>query len=108
MVLIDQGTVKPEIFADGPLVEVLAVRLSRQCRIAKPIGQFRLRANMVRNARVGGLIEGVKLHLPLLQRLAVPGCAMLTPVIISAVSDTRHMVTVARAGDVSRLRCVLR
>jgi len=33
---------------------------------------------------------------------------MLTPVIISAVSDTRHMVTVARAGDVSRLRCVLR
>src|SRR2546421_11677568 len=64
VMLVDQGTIKPEIFADGPLVEVLAVRLSRQFRVAKPIGQLRLRTNVVRDARVGGLIEGVKLHLP--------------------------------------------
>src|SRR2546430_6936153 len=51
--LVDQGPIKPEIFADGPLVEVLAVRLSRQFRVAKPIGQLRLRTNVVRNARVG-------------------------------------------------------
>ena len=64
VVLVDQGPVKPEIFAESPLVEVLAVRLRRQCRVTKPIGQLRLRTNVVRNARVGGLIEGVKLHLP--------------------------------------------
>jgi hypothetical protein len=29
VVLVNQGTVKSELFADGPLVEVLAVRLSR-------------------------------------------------------------------------------
>ena len=63
VVLVDQGTVKTEVFADGPLVEVLLVRLGRQLRVAEPVGEPCLRADVVRNARVGGLIEGVELHL---------------------------------------------
>jgi hypothetical protein len=40
VVLVDQGTIKPEVFAEGPLVEMLTVRLSGQLWVAESVGQF--------------------------------------------------------------------
>jgi len=77
MVLIDQGAVKPKILTEGPLVEVLPVRLGRQLGVAEAIGKSRLWANVVGNARVGRFIKGVKFHLthpPRHQQVAL-GCA---------------------------------
>src|SRR5262249_1049153 len=62
MVLVDQGAIKAQVFAERPLIEVLLVRLGGELRIAEFICEACLRTDVVRDTRLRCLIEGVDLN----------------------------------------------
>src|SRR5438093_309018 len=86
MMLVDQGAVKAQVFAERPLIEVLLVRLGCELRVAESVGEACLRTDVVRNARVCCLIEGVELHLTPSSRR--PSSASYHPATLGAAQHT--------------------
>ena len=62
VVLVDEGPVEAQLFAQLPLFQVLLISQGRQVRVAELVGLASFRSNLVRNPGVGRLVKAVELH----------------------------------------------